>query len=227
VQEITAAFSKADIPEVLRLMDKELGSAYSLKSLFSDDRRTILRQIVNSSLEEAEAGYRQIYESHIPLAHFLQDLGVPLPRAIRTAADFAVNSQLRTAFAKEDMDLDQIRKVLDEARAGGIALDNTTLEYTLRLTLERMFERFETVPPDQAVLERLDGIIQMAHSLPFEVVLWTAQNAWSKIHRRVFEEMREGARPETEDGNTWVQHFLSLGERLQMRVRDGVHAHAG
>ena len=64
--------TRADIPEVLRLMDKELGStAYSLKSLFRDDRRAILEQILNTSLEEAEAAYRQIYEHHIPLGHFL------------------------------------------------------------------------------------------------------------------------------------------------------------
>src|SRR5215831_4743208 len=99
VEEITSAFSRADIPEVLRIMDKELGSAYSLKSLFYDDRCAILRQILNPSLEEAEAAYQQIHEHHVPLAHFLRDLGVPLPKVIRTAAEFALNSRLRRALA--------------------------------------------------------------------------------------------------------------------------------
>ena len=78
VEDITAAFSKADIPEILRVMDRNLGSAYSLKSLFRDDRRAILEQILKPSLEDAESAYRQIYERHVPLANFLRDLGVPL-----------------------------------------------------------------------------------------------------------------------------------------------------
>ena len=150
VQDMTAAFSRADVPEALRVMDKELGATYSLKSLFRDDRRAILRQILNTSLEEAEAAYRQIYEHHVPLAHFLRDLGVPLPKAIRTAAEFALNSHLRRAFGNEDMDVEQVRKLLEEARRGGIALDSTTLEYALRLTIERLFEEFAAEPGDLA-----------------------------------------------------------------------------
>jgi hypothetical protein len=227
VREISSAFSRADIPEVLRLMDKELGStAYSLKSLFRDDRRAILQQILNTSLEEAEAAYRQIYEHHIPLAHFLRDLGVPLPKAIRTAAEFALNSHLRLAFASEDMDLEQVRELLEEARSSDIALDSTTLEYTLRLTIERLFERFVKEPRDLARVQRLEAIIDMARALPFDVVLWTAQNAWSEVRRTVFEELSQGGRQGEEQAGSWVQHFRSLGEKLEVRATDSVAANA-
>jgi alpha-amylase/alpha-mannosidase (GH57 family) len=225
--DITAAFSAADVPEVLRLMDTELDTPYSLKSLFSDDRRTILRQIVNSSLEDADAGYRQIYEKNIPLAHFLRDLGVPLPKAIRTAAEFAVNSQLRLAFADEQMDLEQVRKLLQEAQSGGIELDATALEYTLRLTIERLFEHFEKEPFNTAVVQRLEAVVEMARNLPFDVVLWAAQNIWAKLHHSAFEELKSGVVPETEDAIAWTEHFLALGEKLQMQVAGGVQTTVG
>lgn len=227
VMDITAAFSSADVPEVLRLMDTGLDAPYSLKSLFSDDRRTVLRQIVNSSVEEAEAGYRRIYENNIPLAHFLQDSGVPLPRAIRTAAEFAVNSQLRLVFANEQMDTEQARKLIEEARSGGIEFDATTLEYTLRLTIERLFESFEKEPFDLAAVEQLEAVVELAQSLPFKVVLWTAQNTWAKLHRSAIEELKSDARAETIDVASWTQHFLALGEKLQIQVGNGVHATAG
>jgi hypothetical protein len=223
VQEMSSAFSRADIPEVLRLMDKELGpTAYSLKSLFRDDRRAVLRQILNTTLEEAEAAYRQIYENHIPLAHFLRDVGVPLPKAIRTAADFALNSHLRLGFANEDMDLEQVRKFLEEARSSDIALDSPTLEYRLRLTVERLAERFAKEPRDPARVQRLEAIIEMARALPFEVVLWTAQNAWSEVRRTVFEELSQRGQQGEEEARSWVQHFQSLGEKLEVRVTDSV-----
>jgi alpha-amylase/alpha-mannosidase (GH57 family) len=222
VDEVTAAFSKADLPEALKVIDKELGSTYSVKSLFRDDRRAIIQQILNTSLDEAETAYRQIYEHHVPLAHYLRDVGVPLPKAIGTAAEFAVNSNLRRAFADEEMDLDQVRKVLEEARSSGINLDATTLEYTLRLTVERLFEKFGASPNETALVERLEAIIDMARSLPFEVVLWTPQNVWSEIRRTTFGERNKRAQEGSEDCRFWVQHFRSLGEKLKVRVPEDV-----
>jgi hypothetical protein len=218
VEEITSAFSKADIPEVLRIMDKELGSTYSLKSLFYDDRRAILRQILNPSLEEAEAAYQQIHEHHVPLAHFLRDLGVPLPKVIRTAAEFALNSRLRRALANEDMEGGEIQRLLEEARSDNIALDITTLEYTLRLTIERLFDHFAREPHDVAGIERLEALIEMARSLPFEVDLWTAQNVWSEISRTVSGEFSRREQAGDQEARNWLEHFHLLGEKLQVRI---------
>jgi len=221
VEEITGAFSKADIPEVLRVMDRELGSTYSLKSMFRDDRRMVLQKILSASLEEAEAAYRQIYERHVPLAHFLRDLGVTLPKAIGTAAEFALNSQLRRAFAQEDMELEEVKKLLEEAHSGGITLDTTTLEFTLRGTTERLFRKFAGDATDLARLERLEAIVDMMQSLPFEVVLWAPQNIWSEVHRSVFEEQSRRAREGEEQASAWVQHFLSLGEKIRVHINGG------
>jgi alpha-amylase/alpha-mannosidase (GH57 family) len=221
VDEITAAFSKADVPEVLRVMEKELESAYSLKSLFRDDQRAILRQILDTSLNEAEAAYRQIYENHVPLAHFLRDLGVPLPKAIRTAAEFALNSNLRRAFADGEIDLEQVGKLLEEARTGGIALVSTMLEYTLRLTMDCLFEKFGDDPGDVARVERLEAIVEMARSLPFGVSFWTPQNVWWEVRRTTLEDRMRRDREGDEAARTWVQRFLALGEKLKVRVPKG------
>ena len=220
VKDITCAFSKADIPEILRVMDRDLGSAYSLKSLFRDDRRIILEQILNPSLEEADTAYRQIYERHIPLAHFLRDMGVPLPKTMRTAADFAINSRLREAFAHDEVDLEQVRRLLEQARSGDIPLDSTTLEYELRMTLDRLFEQFAKTPDKLAFVERLEAVVEMARSLPFEVVLWTAQNVWVDVRRRVFPEISQRERSGDEEARNWVQHFQSLGDKLKVRTSE-------
>jgi hypothetical protein len=226
VQEMTGAFSRADIPEVLRLMDKELGSAHSLKTLFRDDQRTILRQILNASSEEAEAAYRQIYERHVPLVRFLRDVGVPLPKGIRTAAELALNSHLRLLFADEEMDLEQVRTRLEEARSGNIELDATMLEYTVRTTIERLFQRFAEEPRDRARVERLEAIIEMARKLPFEVVLWTAQNVWSTVHFSIFAELHRRALEGDEEARSWVEHFQLLGKGLQVYVADAAAGQA-
>ena len=218
VQEMTAAFTAAEIPEVLRVMDKELSSTYSLKSMFRDDQRAVLQQILNAPMEAAESAYRQIYEDHVPLANFLRDLGVPLPKAIAAAAEFALNGNLRREFASEEMDLEHVRKLLEESRAGGIGLDFTTLEYTLRQTIERLSERLAKEPGDTQCLERLEGIIEMARSLPFETVLWTPQNVWAEVRRNELGEHLRQEQEGDEVARAWVQHFLSLGDKLKVQV---------
>ena len=218
VEDTTSAFSRADIPEVLRLMDKELGSAYSLKSLFRDDRLAILDQIQKPSQEEAEAAYNQIYERHIPLAHFLRDIGSPLPKAIRTASEFAVNSRLRKVFAAEEIDVERAHKLLDEARGSAIALESTTLEYTLRLNIDRRFEQLLADPREPARLARLLEIITLARSLPFEVVLWTAENVWAELRRGVYGQMLQLEQQGDQDASVWLQHFRALGEKLGVQL---------
>jgi hypothetical protein len=48
--------------------------------------------------------------------------------------------------------------------------------------------------------------------------LWTAQNAWSEVRRTVFEELSQNGQQGDEEARSWVQHFLLLGERLEVRV---------
>jgi hypothetical protein len=129
-----------------------------------------------------------------------------------------VNSNLRRSFASLEIDLEQVRKVLEEARSGGISLDGTTLEYTLRQTIERLFGRFSANPGDLALLQRLDAIVDMARTLPFEIVLWTPQNVWSEVRRGVYEDRRQRADAGDEESRSWVQLFTSLGGKLKVCV---------
>ena len=72
---VTGAFSRGDIPETLRAIDRELGPAsYSTQSLFRDDQRMVLRHVLDSTLAEAEAAYLQIHENHAALIQFLKSL---------------------------------------------------------------------------------------------------------------------------------------------------------
>ena len=103
------AFSRADIPGCHPAFDRGFGTdTYSLKSLFRDEQRNTLSRILISTLEEAEAVYRQLYEHHAPLMRFLIDLKTPLPKAFQTTAEYALNSHLRRAFPT-DLDVLRIR----------------------------------------------------------------------------------------------------------------------
>jgi alpha-amylase/alpha-mannosidase (GH57 family) len=217
IAEATAAFSRADIPEVIRAFDRGFGvDTYSLKSLFRDEQRSILSHILISTLDEAEAAYRQLYEHHAPLMRFLSDLKTPLPKAFRTTAEYALNSHLRRAFSDE-LDIGRIHSLLEEARLGGVELDATTLEFTLRNTIERMAGRIREDSSDLADLHALREAIELTEELPFSVTLWTVQNIAYDLLQQVYPEMKDRAAME-EDARAWVEDFDVLARKLSLKM---------
>jgi alpha-amylase/alpha-mannosidase (GH57 family) len=217
ISETTAAFSRADIPGVIRACDRGFGAdTYSLKSLFRDEQRSILSQILISTLDEAEAVYRQLYEHHAPLMRFLSDLKTPLPKAFRTTAEYALNSHLRRAFSDE-LDIGRIHSLLEEARLGGVDLDATTLEFTLRKTIERMAGRLRENPEDLEDLHALREAIELTGELPFQVTLWSVQNVIYDLLHENYPGMRERA-PADEDARVWVEDFDVLARKLSLKM---------
>ncbi|MEJ2066434.1 MAG: DUF3536 domain-containing protein, partial [Deltaproteobacteria bacterium] len=91
-QEIKDAFTKGDIPEVIRVMDKHFETHnYSLWHLFRDEQRKVLSQILDATLEEIEVSFRQIYEHHYPVMQVMRGMHIPLPKALATTLEFVLN----------------------------------------------------------------------------------------------------------------------------------------
>ena len=102
--ELSRAFLDGDFPDLLRLLEIRFGALnFSIRSLFRDQRRKILRLLWNSTLAEGEATYLKLYEHYRPLMKFHRDLGVPLPTVLRLTAEAAFNIDLRHDFEKEPL----------------------------------------------------------------------------------------------------------------------------
>lgn len=166
-QELAETFSRADLPEVIRLLDRHFGaSIYSLKSLFLDEQRKVFHLILESTMAEAEASYRQLYEHHAPLMHFLSTLGMPLPKVFYAAAEIVLNTDLRRSFQEEAPDRDRIQALLTDARMWRVELDTSGLGYTLKQTIDRLAEEFRVQPADIPLLQRLEVMVSLARALP-------------------------------------------------------------
>ena len=219
VQEISEAFSRADLPEVIRLLDRNFGkSIFSLRSLFRDEQRRILIRILESNLADAEAVYHQLYERNVPLMRFLVDLGSPLPKSFQAAAEFSLNRSLRNLLVAEEPPLDRVQSLLEEAKGLQIVLDEVSLGYALKETIERMAAKFSAQPADLALLRKLEDLAALARSLPFPVNLWRVQNIYFQVGRETYPQFRGGAEKGEDPAKTWVSHFTSLGDKLHCRL---------
>ena len=218
-REILEVFSHGDIPQLLRQFDRHFGtSVYSLRSLFRDEQRRILGMILENTLAEAETVYRGLYDHHAPLMRFVRDMGIPLPQAFHTAAEFVLNTELRRAIGQADIDFDRIDALLREARAADVTLDAPGLGYALKKVLEDLIEELFESPSDLPVLEKLTRTAALARLLQIELDLRKVQNTFWELRQWSYPEIRDRSDSGDADARKWVGFFMSLGSTLGVRI---------
>ncbi len=217
--EIAEIFERGDLPEILRIVDRGFGSgSFSLRLLFRDEQRRILRLILNQALEEAETSYRQLFDHYAPMMRFMADLKIPPPRRFEIAAEFTLNSQLRRELEADALDLDHVHALLDETKRTGISLDAQTIEFAMRGAVERLARKWFEQPGDIERLKELSEAANLAAAFPFPVEFSTAQNIFFKLLQDVYPGYVTRAAQGDAGAKEWTAAFLALGEKLRVRV---------
>jgi alpha-amylase/alpha-mannosidase (GH57 family) len=190
---VAESFRRADFTRVFREIDRHFeGDTYTLDSLFRDERRLVLSLVLQSTRAEAEAQHRRIYEDHAPLMQYLSELRIPLPNALRAAAEVVVDLDLRRAFEDPEADLAEVEPLLAETAAWGLDLDTEGLALALQASLERRAEALAESPEDAGALASLHRAVVLAKGLPFHVSLYGVQTV---VYRLLH---GEGAEPSGE-----------------------------
>ncbi len=247
--EVRAAIRKANLPEVIRLIDRffaksepaepvapahialdpaqEAGApvqtsagspeptSYSLTSLFADEQHRILRTILNQTVGEMEDSLRKIYEDHASLLHFLTESGVNPPPALALAASFATNASLRREIEAEPFDAEAVADLLHRGANDRVTLDAPILSFAAGQRMKRAMVKLEAemaasnAHAAQAALQEALAIADIIRFMPFEVVLWQAQNIWNDLLRRIDNDYLS---------RHWKDDFKRLGQAMNIAV---------
>jgi alpha-amylase/alpha-mannosidase (GH57 family) len=215
LNEITGAFATGDFTELMRVVDRAYGvETNTLRLLFRDEQRKIVRQILAGPLADAEVAYRQLFENRVPLMHFLAALNFPPVRAFQVAAEFTLNADFRAAIESDDRSVPQTRAILDEIERMGVSLDSTTAEFALRAKLEEIATQFRMNPSRMALLERLDAAVELALFLPFPVLFWKIQNEYFEVLKDFYPKARKSPKA----AEKWLALFRKLGTALSFEI---------
>jgi alpha-amylase/alpha-mannosidase (GH57 family) len=218
-KEISEIFRGADFPEIVRAVDRHFGEGvYSLRLLFRDEQRKILDSILETTMADIDAVYRQLHMQNAPLVRFLSDIGYPLSKSFHVAAELTLNGELKRAFVADPLDVEEIRGTLYEAEETKVALDGEGLGYTLRKTIQRMMLRLKEDPGDIDLLASIDAAVEMGNALPFVVNFWKTQNYYWEMLQTTYPEYRLRAGQGDEDAGKWCRLFSALGEKLSVRL---------
>lgn len=216
--EMIAVFEKGAAADIVRMMDKHFGMHnYSLLDLFKDEQRKILHQVISSTIQEFEETYRRMYENNRILMGFLQETGIPIPKAFYTAADFILNVDLKKAF-DEEIDAKKIRTIINDIKRWRVAVEFLGLEFKVRHKAEEIMNKFCGNISDISLLLETQKVIESLRSLPIEVNLWHMQNIYFKIAKTKYREFLSKEKSGDKDAARWVEVFKQIGHNLFFNI---------
>ncbi|MEW5700659.1 MAG: DUF3536 domain-containing protein [Candidatus Zixiibacteriota bacterium] len=216
---IERAAADGDLLEVIRLCDHHFRRLpYSLTSLFRDEQRRILNEILQPTLAEAEAVYRDFYERSVEILRFLKDNRIPPPEGFHEASRFAFKAALKRELGAAQPDWERVGALVTEALATGIVLDEPGLALLFKHATERAMRQFGAAFDQNAQLTRLIGVVEQIQALPFRVDLWEVQNMFYDLCQAVHAGFHARAERGDRDAQRWVEQFAALGEQLSVRV---------
>ena len=220
--EIVDTFLANGPSDAVRMLDEYFkDSLHSLADLFTEERRKLLGLMTEGRLARFEGVYRELYEESRPLITFMRESDVPVPVAMRMAAEYTLLKELvqQLGQAANEPLPDRAFDVARELEALDLTSHVGDLEILLRHAAEARAVglRVDPLGPD---LDQLQRLLDLAGVLGMTVNLWQVQNdyhAAAQAHRDTLH--RTGSSAER------VGEFWRLGERLNFSL-DGLRAPA-
>jgi alpha-amylase/alpha-mannosidase (GH57 family) len=169
-------FETSGVTDVIRQMDTVFGrDFYTLRDLFTDERREIMATLSEETTRSIEAAYRRLFEESRGLMAAVRDAEVPLPREFLAAAEFVLTTDLRRALVSAEPLGASVWNALTEARAWDIALSSDTLEPLVRGRIERALRQAEGLFLVEYLTDA-QRALDLARDAGVTVNLWQAQN---------------------------------------------------
>jgi hypothetical protein len=215
--EIRSAFQTGDVLPIIRLMDRHFGDHnYSLWHLLRDKKREILNRILRTTMEDAEASLRQIFDNHYSIMSALKENNIPLPKAFATSVEFILDADFRKLMEQEHLDLDKLRKIVQELKKWDLHPDRVRLGYISSSRLNKIMAKLQADPKNMSLLREIDDLLRILKDFPVDLDLWKSQNIYFALCKQLKDEM--GNKSEKRDlvAEDWVKLMKGIGRQLHV-----------
>jgi len=218
-EEMVRAFEKGMFADIIRLMDHHFGMHnYSLIHLFRDRQRKILELLIAGTIEGFVDTYTNMYDTNrILMGFILEEAGMPVPAAFRSAAELTLNTSLKRAFSGDELDVDRIQELIRDLKRWNITVDPTDIEFTVRHRFESMMNRLE-VRPDLDYLLEVQKFLELIKLLPAEINYWHMQNSYYRTADMFRKQIAVKSAQDDKEAAKCQAIFKYLGELLDFNI---------
>lgn len=224
-EDLVNKFNNATLTEVVRGLDEHFGREYwTLKELFIDKKRNIIRELIKGQLEEFSTLYYKIYHDSQGAIMQLLELGLSVPAEFKIAAEYTLSRNFNKTIEKiaDISDIDNFKDteyINKEAKRMGISINKQPSE-------ERFTKELTTIMKELAdemdinKCNKIINIIDVAEELELKLQLMEAQNIYfNKLNNGLtglIENLSKSASYQSD--KEFITLVLKLGEKLSFNL---------
>jgi alpha-amylase/alpha-mannosidase (GH57 family) len=216
--ELKEAFAKRDIPLLVLSLGRQFGAqTYTLWHLFRDGQRKVLYHLLDSTLAELEAEYRQIYRQHYTLIKVMRETQIPVPKALEDPVWYILNTDLKNALARPVIDTADLFVLVSEMTNGKFAPDTATLNFTASRAITSRMKRLHETDDNVREMETINALFRILLPLSLNYDLWECQNMYFRICREKRAYLNAKAGAGNDEARRWLAVFDELGRYLGVK----------
>jgi hypothetical protein len=186
--------------------------------LFKDEKRKVMSQILDSTLHELEANFRQIFEQHYPAMQAMKDMRIPLPKALSAPAEFILNTDFRKVLENEKLDVEQIQKLVGEFKRWDFEPDKAILGFVASQRINALMNDFSQHPEDLLLAQTVAEMFDVLDDLSIELNLWQSQNLYFSLVKRLYEQKKEQAQKGDQKAGEWIKLITKIGDYVGVKI---------
>ncbi|MCC7465716.1 MAG: DUF3536 domain-containing protein [Saprospiraceae bacterium] len=173
------AFRAANLSEVIGALQQYFGpEKFTLSSLFADEKIEIIRTITESSLEGAEATFRNVFNENYQLITGIEEAKLPLPSTWHNIASYVLNADLLEFFeSRETADPRVLRRIANDLKRWHIKrTDEDRLNHAIGMRVLREIERIELDESSTPRVRWLNDVLTIVEEMELKPNIWRSQN---------------------------------------------------
>jgi alpha-amylase/alpha-mannosidase (GH57 family) len=219
-QAMKTAFKRGDTNEVIQIMNTSFGGVnYSLSDLFKDQQRRILDRLLENTREEISASFTHIYEHNYAIMKMVRNMGTPLPPDLAGPTAFILNRSILKGIRANEVDLQNLRDVMDEIVAFDVQLDKKRLSFEASQRISQWMQQLKNEPGDLKLLEQIGQTLEIIDPLVPEIDLQHAQNLFFEISKTYYLTMkRKVSEHNDQEASCWIALFKQLAGYLDLAL---------
>jgi alpha-amylase/alpha-mannosidase (GH57 family) len=187
---ITNAFSSSRIEDVIGAMQLYFGpEKFSLWSLFRDEQRKVLNQIVKNDLMQAEDSYRKIFNRNADIMKVLKQAGFPVPKTFYNNLETVLNMEIKDFFKQEKFFVSRLEKLSSEVKTWNITLDKEEIAFYAAQKILFLLESLRTHLFETKYIASINRALAVLDKLEIAPDTWKSQNAFFYIAPKIIESL--------------------------------------
>ncbi len=213
--QLRQTFVNDSLAALLTQMETYFGSRkFSLRSLFKDEQRKVLDQILQKDLELAEDSYQKIFDRNYTLLSILKNEKIPLPALMEKNIELVINTRLRRYLEDNVRSIVPLQSLLREIRKWHPPLQGEELKFSASRHLQFFMLVLKASPTDEELLRNLIAKLDHFEEMGLTLDLYKVQNIYFKAAEKLLDQLAR--QEEDEERKKLLPLFGILGDRINI-----------